>query len=213
VSFCYPKQQRIFRNVSLDIAAGERIGFYGANGTGKTTLAKLMAGILKPDSGTIYIEGQDISKLTLADIGKRVGYIFQNPDKQLFTSTVYDAVAFGLRYQKKPEDEVTVIVRHWLEYFGLQGLEDRFPIKLSMGQKQRLVLAATLARGADFFILDEPASGLDGYNEKLLSQCLLELTKLNKGYIIISHDWDFIKEHTSRIFRFREVGVIEDAGS
>jgi energy-coupling factor transport system ATP-binding protein len=208
VTFCYPKHQVLFEDISLSIGAGERVGFYGGNGTGKTTLAKLMTGLLKPQKGSVMLKGMNVSKLSLSDIGRAVGYVFQNPDKQLFAPTVYETVAFGLRFLNKTPAEIDDTVKHWLGYFGLDGLEERFPVQLSRGQKQRLVLAATLARGAEFFIMDEPTIGLDAYNSNLLSDYLDELKKDAKGYVIISHDYAFLCRHTEKKLHFKERGVI-----
>lgn len=206
MSFSYPKSKMLFKEVSLRIDKDETIGFIGPNGSGKTTMAKLMMGILKPTCGEILLEGQVVSRMSLARIGKIVGFVFQNPDKQLFAPTVWEQVAFGLRLEnaKGRSSELEEKVNYWLDFFELSDFKDHFPFYLSRGQKQRLVLAQVLARGADFFFMDEPTTGLDMLRLKRLDECLEAIRKSGKGYIIISHDKNFLKRHTKRLIHFAE---------
>jgi energy-coupling factor transport system ATP-binding protein len=206
VSFSYEKRN-IFENVSFNIEKNQRLGLYGPNGTGKTTLARLITGILKPDSGSIYLEGKLLSDMSLCQTGRRVGLVYQNPDRQFFTPSVREEVAFGLKYQGMKDDEMKTETDYWLSFFNLEKYEDKFPLKLSRGEKQRLAIAATLARGADFFILDEPAAGLDFIMKDKLIECIGSLKDMDKGYLIISHDIDFLNDNTDMIITIENYGV------
>ncbi|MDI3481444.1 MAG: energy-coupling factor transport system ATP-binding protein [Tepidanaerobacteraceae bacterium] len=213
MSFSYPKSNNIFNEVSFKLDKNERIGFFGPNGSGKTTMAKLMMGILKPTGGEILLEGKPVSKMGLARIGQRVGYVFQNPSKQLFAPTVWEQVAFGLSMGKegalegcKPDERVN----YWLDFFELSDASWQFPHYLSRGQKQRLVLAQVLARGADFFFMDEPTVGIDRLRLKKLDQCLEAVKDSGRGYIIISHDMDFLRRHTERLIFFAGDGTVRE---
>lgn len=201
----------MFNEVSFELDKNERIGFLGPNGSGKTTMARLMMGILKPVRGQVLLEGTPVSTMGLARVGKSVGFVFQNPDKQLFAPTVWEQVAFGVRMEKRAlrERELYERVDYWLNFFELSDLKDRFPFYLSRGQKQRLVLAQVMARGADFFFMDEPTTGLDVLRLKKLDRCLEALKDSGRGYIIISHDRDFLKRHTQRLIHFAGNGMVK----
>lgn len=207
MTFCYPNSQLLFDDLSFEIGKREKVGFFGRNGTGKTTMVKLLLGILKPIKGEIYLEDKPITKLSLTEIGRKVGYVYQNPDNQLFTPTVYEQVAFGLRMQGADEEELKQITMEWLEFFELEVFKERFPFNLSRGQKQRVVLSSIFARGADFFIMDEPTVGLDMIMLEKLDKILNNLKKSEKGFIIVSHEIDFLKRHTDRLLQFTENGV------
>lgn len=207
MSFSYPGSPLLFDDVSFEVNRGERVGFFGPNGSGKTTMAKLMLGILRPSRGSIFLGDKSIHEMSLTQVGQRVGFVFQNPDKQLFAPTVWEQVAFGLRLQGLDEHHIEDRVAYWLDYFDLINFKDRFPFYLSRGQKQRLVLAQVLAKGAEFLFMDEPTTGLDILRINKLSECLKALKSQNIGFIIISHERDFLKSHTERLIYFTQDGV------
>jgi len=210
MSFSYPKSGAVFDEVTFKLDKGERIGFLGPNGSGKTTMAKLMMGILKPVRGEVLLEGTPVYAMGLARVGKSVGFVFQNPDKQLFAPTVWEQVAFGLRMEKRDQArELEEKVDYWLDFFELSDFKGEFPFYLSRGQKQRLVLAQVMARGADFFFMDEPTTGLDMLRLKKLDQCLEALKDSGRGYIMISHDMDFLKRHAQRLIYFAGNGTVK----
>ncbi len=191
VGFAYPGRQPVIRDVSFHIAPGETVALTGPNGSGKTTLGKLLLGILKPCVGQILVEGRDMADCSLAEMGSKVGYIFQNPEKQMFAPSVREEIAFGLRYRGYGDERVQEKVDEMLDYFELSHRADSFPFNLSQGEKQRLAIAAIMALEPRFVIFDEPTTGLDMRRKDRFAQLLERTRKRGAGYILISHDRDF----------------------
>lgn len=208
LTFSYPKSDTILENISFHMEKNHRVGLFGPNGCGKTTLVKLMMGILKPQSGEVYLEGNNIKNLSLSEIGKKVGFIFQNPDKQLFAPTVWEQMSFSYNFDKSiTEKEIDEKIDYYLKIFDLGQHKKDFPFNLSLGQKQRLSIASVLSRDVDFLIMDEPSTGLDILRLKNLEKCLLSLKNKDKGYIIISHDKKFLMRHVDKLLGFNGKGV------
>lgn len=207
VSFSYPNKQLLLRNVNFDIGNKEWIGLSGSNGAGKSTLIKLLMGILKPQTGEILINDVPIQRLSLSQIGTKVGYVFQEPSRQFFTPSVREELGFRIRNvdESKKED----LINKWLDYFDIREVEHSFPLHLSRGQMQRLAMACAMAMGTDFFIFDEPTVGLDSLRLKNLEDCLCRLKTEGKGCLVVSHDVSFLKRHTDRIMRLNKRGEIQ----
>lgn len=127
VTFQYERGKRIFENISIKIEKDETTALLGPNGSGKTTLGKLMVGILKPDKGQVYVFNKDTSELSLSEIGSKIGYLFQNPEKQFFTNSVYEELGFVLKTRKYGEDYIREKVDKMLNMFQLKGLEKHSP--------------------------------------------------------------------------------------
>lgn len=200
VSFRYPKMKEdILRDVSFTLERGEIVALTGANGCGKTTLARLIAGMHKPGRGRILIDGQDTKDMSLFAVGQRVGYLFQEPGRQLFCDTVENEIAFGLRNMGKSEKEIAAITQEYLQLMGIEHLRGAFPGTLSQGEKQRVVISCILSMGTDYLLLDEPTNGLDMTRRQVLHDTLLMLGReRNCGIAIISHDRAFIRGVCSR---------------
>ena len=210
VDFSYIKGRKIIKNISLQLSKNDFTAIVGPNGSGKTTLGKIIMGILKVQKGKIYINNKDIEKISLGDMGKLIGYLFQNPDKQIFASSVYDELAFPLKIQGEREEVVRRKTQAILNTFQLSHLLDSFPFNLSQGEKQRLALASILLRNPQFLILDEPTTGLDIERKRLLSILLDNIRKRGIGIVMISHDRDFIRKHGTRIIKMAGGEVVED---
>jgi energy-coupling factor transport system ATP-binding protein len=210
ISYGYPRNRFALKDINMSLNQGEIVGITGENGSGKTTLGKIIMGILMPDSGNIVIDGVDGKNLKLCERGFKIGYAFQNPDRQLFAANVQDEIIFPLEI--KGVDKTTALERAaaLLERFELSHLKERVPMRLSRGEKQRLVLAATLAQEPGFLILDEPATGLDRDRKKALYQLMEELAREGIGLAVISHDLQFIKDHANRIIRLENGKVVDD---
>jgi energy-coupling factor transport system ATP-binding protein len=204
LNFAYPGRDLVIKDFSITISAGETVALTGPNGSGKTTLGKLLMGILKPGSGQILLEKKDITGYSLGEIGARVGYIFQNPGKQIFTPSVREEVAFGLKYRGFSENEVTLRVEEMLTYFELSHRADSFPFNLSRGEKQRLALAAILALEPGFVIFDEPTTGLDMCRKEKFARMLDKVRERGAGYILISHDLNFCAASCQRQIMMKE---------
>jgi len=200
ITYKYPQSDvPVLRDFSARFERGEITAVSGKNGCGKTTLTKLLVGILRPSVGTVTIDGAKTAGMDLFKIGQLVGYVFQNPNKQLFCDSVFNEVAYGLRNLRMGEDQIDKNVGNYLEFFDLVQYRDTYPGKLSLGEKQRLALAAVLALGTDYIVLDEPTTGLDAHRQKELGGTLMKLKReQNCGIVIVSHSTDFIARFADR---------------
>ncbi len=208
LTFSYAGTDKLLQNISFDIEANQHIGLVGPNGCGKTTLVKLMLGILRPQGGEIYLEGNNIKNISLSDVGRKVGYVFQNPDKQLFCPTVLEQMRFSFTYgSRDPGEVMNDNTDYYLKVFDLMQYKSLSPMKLSRGEKQRLALASVLSRDVKFLILDEPPTGLDILRKKQLENCLMALKREGKGYMIISHEAKFLDRYVDRLLKLHAEGV------
>ena len=165
----------------------------GENGCGKTTLGKLIAGILRPTSGSIYFNGADIAALALGEIGQLVGYLFQEPSRQIFAPNPLEEIAFPMELRGTPKDEAKKTAREYLAKFELSHIEDSTTYTLSRGEKQRLAIAAAMVMRPKYFVLDEPTTGLDKKRREMLGDILKKLLADGVGVLLFSHDTDFVK--------------------
>jgi len=171
----------------------------GKNGCGKTTLTKILAGVLRPSEGSVTIDGNDTAYMNLFEIGQCIGYVFQNPNRQLFCDTVFNEIAYGLINLGMTADQVEREVSFFLKLFGLTQYRETYPGKLSLGEKQRLALAAVIALGTDYLVLDEPTTGLDMLRQSELGNILTKLKQeKNLGIVIATHSSDFIMRYADR---------------
>ncbi|MEN6347932.1 MAG: ABC transporter ATP-binding protein [Syntrophomonas sp.] len=209
--YTYPgSRQEILHDLNIRFRTGEIAAITGCNGCGKTTLTKLLVGILKPRAGCVCLEGDDIAPMSLAEIGRRIGYVFQNPAQQIFCTSVEDEVAYGLKNLGLGTDEVKSRVNYYLNYFELSGYSQTFPQSLSQGEKQRLMLAAILAMHPHFVILDEPTTGLDIYRRKLLGDYLLRIKEDGYGVIFVSHQIKFIETYADKVIYLEDGRAVDN---
>lgn len=210
IFFGYPRRKKIISDISLSILKNEITAITGDNGGGKTTLGKLLAGILKPSEGKVLISGNDTKELTLGQIGKKIGYMFQNPSRQIFTANIKEELLFANRLKGDNLEEAYPHMEKILDFFDLSSKKDELTFNLSYGEKQRLALAAILMNKPEFLILDEPTTGLDKVRKNKLSNYLMKLKGEDVGMIIISHDHDFIKCHASRRIEIIRGEIVND---
>jgi cobalt/nickel transport system ATP-binding protein len=208
--FSYPDGHEAVNNMSFTIHHGESLGIIGANGAGKSTLLMLLMGVLFPDDGEVLVGDVHVTKKTLPMIRQRLGMVFQDPDDQLFMTTVYDDVAFGPRNYKLDEKEVESRVAEALELVGISHLKDRAPFKLSGGEKRSAAIASVLSMQPDVLIMDEPTAALDPKSRRRVISLLnsFEHTK-----IITSHDLDMIFETCKRIIVIKDGKIAADGGA
>ncbi len=211
VTFSYPRSKVIIKNITLQLAQNEFTALTGPNGGGKTTLGKLATGILKPSDGKVFICGQDSTKMTLGEIGKKIGYLFQNPQRQLFALTVAEDIAFSLELNGQDKTEIKRKVTNMLELFHLDHLQNASPFNLSHGEKERLALAGIFVNHLDYFILDEPTTALDMERKKTLSDILKKFSSHGIGMLAISHDEEFVAQHAERIIEIAEGEIVYDS--
>lgn len=205
LGYTYPgNRQAVLQEINLCFQAGEIVAIVGDNGCGKTTLTKLLVGILKPGTGRICLSGNDIGKMSLAEIGRQIGYVFQDPSQQIFCASVEDEIVYGLSNLGLEREEIERRINYYLDYFELSGYRKIFPQSLSQGEKQRLMLVAILAMHPRYVILDEPTTGLDPYRRKLLGDCLLRIKADGYGVIFASHQAKFIETYADKVIRLED---------
>ncbi|HZP45158.1 MAG TPA: energy-coupling factor transporter ATPase [Candidatus Binataceae bacterium] len=210
--FAYSTAAPAIEDVNLTIAAGEFVAIVGRNGSGKTTLAKLIAGLLTPAAGVIRLDGRDRHELSALEAAQAVGYVFQNPDHQIFAATVEDEVAFGPQNFKLAPDEVSRRVAEVLAAVDLTALRSRDPFLLSKGERQRLAVAGILALRPRLLILDEPTTGLDYREQRRMMTLIEELNRSGIAIVIITHTPWLIADYARRVVLMRR-GRIRFDGS
>ncbi|WP_342252537.1 energy-coupling factor transporter ATPase [Spiroplasma endosymbiont of Amphibalanus improvisus] len=176
--------------VSFEIKNGEYTCIIGHNGSGKSTISKIMVGVLRPQSGRILMYGNEVNEKNIYASRYFLGIIFQNPDNQFIGSTVRDDIAFGLENRMIKSEDMPEIISNAAKEAGVENLLDHEPMMLSGGQKQRVAIASTLALNPDIMIFDESTSMLDPKGKNDIKQKMLELKKKNKTIISITHDMD-----------------------
>ena len=204
--FAYPDGHAALQGAHLTIAQGERVGLVGPNGAGKSTLLLHLNGLLS-GRGQVRITGSPVARDNLKRIRAQIGLVFQNPDDQLFSTTVFDDVAYGPIYMGLPTEEVQRRVRNALALVNMEGFEKRVPYHLSEGEKRAISLATVLSMSPDILALDEPTSGLDPRARRRLIQTL---NSLPQTLLIATHDMRLVKEILSRTVIMDEGRVVAD---
>ncbi|MCC6147823.1 MAG: ATP-binding cassette domain-containing protein [Anaerolineaceae bacterium] len=199
VSFHYPEGQNVLCDISLDIYENDYIGLVGSNGSGKTTLAKHFNHILEATEGKVLLNGKNMHGMRISDAARQVGYVYQNPDHQIFARTVFDEVAFGPRNLGYSGVELNHIVEEALAFVGLTGQEAVEPFFLGLGQRQRLAVASVLAMRPEILVVDEPDTGQDKAGAEEMMRLIDRLHAAGKTIIIISHNMELIAEHVHRV--------------
>lgn len=207
LSYHYPDGTPALREIDLTIAAGERVALLGVNGAGKSTLLLQLNGTLRPSSGAIVVDGLPVTPQNLRQIRARVGLVFQDPDDQLFSPTVFDDVAFGPLYMGLAPAEVDRRVQQALQAVGMTGYEQRPPHRLSLGQRKRVALATVLAMQPSLLALDEPSAGLDPRARRGLSELLRTLPQT---MLVSTHDLALVADVFPRVIVLAEGRVVAD---
>lgn len=188
VSFAYGQNQ-VLKDFNLKINDGEMVAIIGHNGSGKSTIAKLIMGLLKADSGNIYIDGELLDENTVENIRKKVGIIFQNPDNQFVGVTVKDDISFGLENHLIPREEMIKRINYYAEMVSMLPFLDKNPEELSGGQKQRVAIAGVLAMETEMIIFDEASSMLDPLGTRQINETIMQLKdNHNKTLVTITHN-------------------------
>jgi cobalt/nickel transport system ATP-binding protein len=206
LSYSYPDGKEALHAIDLSVNTGEKIGIVGANGAGKSTLLLHINGVYSGE-GCVVVDGLECNKKNLEKIRARVGVVFQNPDDQLFSVTVYDDVAFGPRYQGLPKDEIDKRVKYALESVQMGDYSDRNPYHLSGGEKKRIAIATVLSMEPEILVFDEPTAGLDPRARREL----LDLMKnLPQTLLIATHDLGLIEQLTPRMIIMNAGRIVAD---
>ncbi|MCX8062446.1 MAG: energy-coupling factor ABC transporter ATP-binding protein [Anaerolineales bacterium] len=199
LSFRYPNGVLALRGVSLEIAPGEQVAIIGQNGAGKTTLVKHLNGLLLPTEGRVRIGDWDTRHYSVAKLARRVGYVFQNPDEQLFTKTVADEIAFGPRNLGYSGERIQELVEDALQLTQLQAMRTTNPYDLSPTWRKMVAIASILAMDTPILVFDEPTTGQDAASVAHLAMIIAELKRRGKTVVTITHDIDFCAENFARV--------------
>jgi len=212
VYFSYPRSKFTLENINFKIKIGSKFAICGPNGAGKTTILKLLLGLLKPNKGQIKVQELTLNEKTVDEARKRVGFVFQNPDVQVFSASVYEDVAFGPRNLGLDEKEVRERVEKALEDVGMLENIDESPFQLSFGQRKRVAIAGILAMDPAIIVFDEPFANLD-WPTSITLQKLLEDSVLKRGKTIIfaSHSRYLVQSWSDEILLLNK-GKIEFYG-
>ena len=211
VGFAYPAQGATVQDVSFHIEKGEFVAILGANGAGKTTTLKLIDGLIKPTEGKVLIDGTDTRESRVSQRARQVGFLFQNPDRQICKNTVREEILFGLRAVRGGEGEEALAARTEavLEDFGFTGDEE--PFSLSRGQRQRVALASILAVEPGVLILDEPTTGLD-YRE--CCHIMDRIVRMNREQevtvVMVCHDMEVVLDYARRALVMADGRLVAD---
>jgi energy-coupling factor transport system ATP-binding protein len=209
--FKYPFEEKyVLTNINLCIDSNESIAILGPNGSGKTTLIKHLNGILKPTKGEVFIEGKNTKEKSVAELSRIVGIVFQNPDHQLFSNTVFEEISFALINFGFNKEEIVRKVKEMLKYFNLEKYEESSPLLLSGGEKKRVALASVLCYDPKIIVLDEPTVGLDYFQRTTLINIIKKLKKEGKTIITITHDIDFALGVAERGIILKDGKIIKD---
>ncbi len=206
----YPNGTRALDNVSITIGEHEKMAIIGQNGSGKTTLVKHFNGLLLPTQGIVHVQGADTRKTKTSILAKTVGYVFQNPNHQLFCVSVREELLFGLRNLRLPEDEIQRRIDQTIDMFRLQPYLEAHPYSLSLGVRKLVAIASIFAMGPRLMILDEPTTGQDYPSRKILSEAIANIYSTGKSIVFVSHDMGFVAEHADRAAVMSRAKIIFD---
>lgn len=214
LSFAYPNGISALRGVNLKIDSGARVALLGQNGAGKTTLVKHLNALLRPTQGRVRVGDWDTREHTVAQMARRVGFVFQNPDEQLFKTRVWDEVAFGPMNLRVPPDEIERQVGRALELCGLADHPQEHPYDLAPWQRRWVATASVVAMQTPVIVLDEPTTGQDAAGLSRLGKMLDTLSEAGVTLIAVTHDVDFAVEHFTDLVIMAEGRVLArgDAG-
>lgn len=206
VSFAYEKDRPVLRNLSFCIGDGESVGLIGANGAGKSTVMKVLLGLL-PCEGRVLVDGAEVKKETLYDIRRKLGFVLQNSDHQMFMPTVFEDMIFGPLNYSATREEAEARADAALARLGIPELKHRHNHKLSGGEKRMAAIATILAMEPEAILMDEPTAALDPYNRRLVINIIRDLTQTK---LITSHDLDMILDACSRVILLSGGAVVAD---
>jgi len=213
VYFKYPTGVEALRGVTLTISNGDFVAVMGQNGAGKTTLVKHFNGLLRPTKGDVSVDNVNTRDVSIAKLARSVGFVFQNPDHQLFCETVEEEVAFALRNFGFEKDVISRRVTWALNLLGLTQYRQTSPFMLSGGERKRVALASVLAWDPKIVILDEPTIGQDHQQKEKLRQFIIQLREQKKTVVIVTHDVEFVAECNPRVILMSEGKIVADGNA
>ena len=210
VHYSYPNKVEALKGVSLTIKDGEFVAIMGQNGAGKSTFVKHFNGLLKPSVGTVKVNNVETTKTSVARLARNVGFVFQNPDHQLFSETVEDEVAFALKNFGFEKEVIEKRIDWALNLLSLTQYRKTSPFLLSGGERKRVALASVLAWDPETLVLDEPTIGQDHEQKEKLRQFILQMQTQGKTVVAVTHDVEFVAECNPRVVLMKEGKIVAD---
>lgn len=212
VHFSYNKEEKILKGISLNFDS-EPTAIIGQNGAGKTTFVKLLKGLLKPDSGDIFIKGKNTREVTAAQLARDIGLVFQNPNDQIFKNKVLDEIMFGpINIGQSPEKAKDNSMKA-LKLVGLEGLTEKNPYDLSLSERKLISIASIVAMNTDIVIFDEPTIAQDYAGKEKIKKIIKDLAGSGKLVLTIIHDMDFVAETFERVAVFQNGTLLMDGST
>lgn len=206
VSFSYDTTANV-QNLNVKVEKGDFIAIIGSNGAGKSTFSKLCNGLLTPTTGDVFVLNKNTRREKVSSLAKHIGFLFQNPDRQICCNTVKEEIAFSLRNNGIPEDEIKRRVKATLEEFGFDGKTE--PFNLSRGQRQRLCLACLIALNPEILILDEPTTGLDYKECMMMMNRIKQLNENGTTVIMVCHDMEIVLDFAKTVVVMNRGQILE----
>ncbi len=206
VTFAYEKGKNVLEDLSFDIASGESVGLIGANGAGKSTIMKIMLGLLKAE-GNVTMAGLEMNAQNLSEIRRKTGYVLQNSDNQMFMPTVYEDLVFAPLNYGMSKEEAERKADEVLKQLGIEDLKNRYNHRLSGGEKRMAAIAVILAMDPEVILMDEPTSALDPCNRRIV---LNTIRSMKGTRLVASHDLDLILDVCDRVILIDQGKVIAD---
>lgn len=215
VSFNYPNGYNAVKDISFEVNSGDNIAIIGQNGAGKTTTVKMLNGLLKPTQGDVFVQGKNTKDYTTAQISQHVGYVFQNPDDQIFNNTVFEEIAYALRKHGYSEDEINTRVKKYAALCGVEDILHQNPYDLPLSIRKLVTIASIIVTDAEVVILDEPTAGQDLLGLNLLSELITFLVEEGRAVITITHDMEFVADNFDDIIvmatkEIQKIGTAEE---
>lgn len=209
----YPGGVEALKNISLVLEKGTRVAIVGQNGSGKTTLSKHFNGLLRPTAGKVFINGIDASTKTTGELSHLVGYVFQNPNYQLFCKTVKEEIEFGLKNIGLEGKELKKRLIETLEFFDLKSVAFEQPLSFSSGVRKLVALASVYAMRPPILFLDEPTTGQDHPGKEKVGQMILRMVNEGHTIVVITHDMNFVSKFTERVIVMAQGEIIKDGAT
>ena len=211
VKFAYPNGFEALHGINLKIEQGEKVAIIGENGAGKTTMAKMTNGLLRPTSGEVLVNGQPTADKTVASISRHVGYVFQNPDDQICNQSIFKEVTYTLRYNKTcPPEEIQKRAETALDAVGMKGMEEVNPYDISFSHRKFVTIASVILQDPEVVLLDEPTAGQDKACLDRLANVIDMLHDQGKAVVTITHDMGFVVKNFDRVIVMAHGEVIAD---
>lgn len=210
LEFSYYGEELRLNRVNVEIGRGDFLAIIGQNGAGKTTLARSLIGLLKPQKGSIWIDGMDVSKKSVAELSSTIGYVFQNPDEQIFKDSVEEELYFGPSNLGRDLAHTKTMVEQVLQQVGLERYRNVWPKYLSKGERQRLTMGAIITMDPQIVIVDEPTTGQDWRETIWIMELLKSLNQAGKTIVIITHNMEIVNRYCSRVLVMKHGQILLD---